>query len=107
MKSEFKARPVFLQNDNRIQAHFLTCFISLLIYRLLEKKLGDKYTCEEIITTLRGMNLTQISENGYVPAYTRTALTDDLHTAFDFNTDYQYLTDRTLRGIVRKSKGLK
>ena len=42
MKSEFEARPVYLQRDDRIKAHFLTCFIALLIYRILEKKL-DKY----------------------------------------------------------------
>ncbi len=39
MKSEFKARPVYLQRDERIRAHFLTCFLSLLVYRLLEHKL--------------------------------------------------------------------
>ena len=39
MKSEFEARPVYVQRDDRIKAHFLTCYISLLVYRLLEKKL--------------------------------------------------------------------
>ena len=60
MKSEFKARSVYLHDDNRIEAHFLTCFISLLIYRLLEKKLDDKFTCDEIISTIRNMNVTTV-----------------------------------------------
>jgi transposase len=106
MKSEFKARPVYLQNDNRITAHFLTCFISLLIYRLLEKKLDNRYTCEEIINTLKDMNLTKAGTQGYIPAYTRTAITDELHDTFGFNTDFQYMTERNLKGIARKSKGL-
>ena len=55
MKSEFKARPVYLSRDDRIQAHFLICFIALLIHRILEKKLEEKYTAEEIIETLRNM----------------------------------------------------
>jgi len=106
MKSEFKSRPVYLQNDNRITAHFLTCFISLLIYRLLEKKLDNNYTCDELINTLKDMNLTSVGKDSFVPAYTRTAITDALHDTFGFNTDYQLMTDRKIRGIVRKSKGL-
>jgi len=39
MKSEFKSRPVYLSNYDRIEAHFITCFISLIIYRLLERNL--------------------------------------------------------------------
>lgn len=106
MKSEFKACPVYLHYDNRIEAHFLTCFISLLIYRLLEKKLDDKFTCDEIISTIRNMNVTTVGENGFIPAYIRTILTDTLHDTFRFNTDYQYMTDRNLKGLTRKSKGL-
>ncbi len=106
LKSEFKSRPVYLQNDNRITAHFLTCFISLLIYRLLEKKLDNKYTCEELINTLKDMNLTCVGKGSFVPSYTRTEITDKLHDTFGFNTDYQLMTDRKIRGIVRKSKGL-
>ena len=69
MKSEFEARPVYLQRDDRIEAHFLTCFIALMIYRILEKKLGDKYTCEEIIRTLREMDMRKVGEHEYIPSY--------------------------------------
>lgn len=52
------------------------------------------------------MNVTTVGENGFIPAYTRTILTDTLHDTFRFNTDYQYMTDRNLKGLTRKSKGL-
>lgn len=52
MKSEFKARPVYLSRDDRIKAHFITCFISLMIYRFIEKKLNNAYTCENIEVNL-------------------------------------------------------
>ena len=48
MKSEFEARPLYLQRYDRIEAHFLTCFIALMIYRILEKSLDKKYTCEGV-----------------------------------------------------------
>lgn len=103
MKTEFKARPVYLQRDDRIQAHFLTCFISLLIYRVLEKKLDDKYTCEQLIQTLQGMNMTDVRE-GYIPAYTRTEVTDALHANAGFRTDYEIIRKREMKGICRLSK---
>ena len=79
MKSEFKARPVYLQRDDRITAHFTTCFLSLVLYRFLEKRLEEQYTCSEIIETIRNMNLYKANELGYLPAYTRTDITDTLH----------------------------
>ena len=108
MKTEFKARPVYVQREDRIKAHFITCFISLMIYRLLEKKIGEKYTCENIIDTLRGMLMYRPGEKlGYLPAYTRTDLTDSLHETFGFRTDYEILTDLSMRKVIRQSKGKK
>jgi len=104
MKSEFKARPSYLSRDDRIEAHFATCFLALLIYRILEKKLGEKYTCPEIIKQLRDMNFVKVKEEGFAPTYTRTDFTDDLHAAFGFNTDYEILTKKTLKNIFKVSK---
>ena len=106
MKSEFEARPVYLQRDDRIEAHFLTCFIALMIYRILEKKLGNKYTCEEIIKTLREMDMRKVGEHGYIPSYTRTQLTDSLHKQAGFRTDYELITPKSMAGIIRRTKGL-
>ena len=106
MKSEFEARPVYLQRDDRIQAHFLTCFIALMIYRILEKQLDDKYTCEEIINTLRSMDMRKIDEYGYIPCYTRTELTDAIHENAGIRTDYELTTPKSMAGIIRRTKGL-
>lgn len=104
MKSEFKSRPVFLSRDDRIIAHFTTCFISLIMYRLLEKKLGDKYTCGETIKQLREMNFYEIDKEGFIPAYTRTDFTDDLHEVFGFRTDYQILKLSEMKKIQKLTK---
>jgi transposase len=104
LKSEFKARPVYLSRDDRIQAHFMTCFISLVIYRLLEKKLNEKYTCQEIINGLREMNFLEVKGEGYIPCYTRTNFTDDLHEAFGFRTDYQIIKSSQMKKIFRSTK---
>lgn len=106
MKSEFEARPVYLQRDDRIRAHFLTCFISLMIYRILEKQLGEKHTCSEIISTLRNMDMRQLEDHGYIPNYKRTDLTDALHENAGFRTDYELTTPKSMAGIIRRSKGL-
>lgn len=107
MKTEFKARPVYLQRDNRIQAHFMTCFISLLIYRLLEKRLSGEHTCNEIISGLRDMNFYEIKGEGYIPTYTRTDFTDALHDNFGFRTDYQILTAKQMKKILNDTKNQK
>ena len=105
MKTEFEARPVYVRRDDRIKAHFLTCYISLLLYRLLEKKIGTQYTASQIIDTLRSMQMTLLNAaNGYIPSYTRTELTDTLHEAFDFRTDYELITKSSMRSIIKKTK---
>ena len=105
MKTDFSARPVYLQDENRIQAHFLICFLALTIYRFLEKKMDLKYTCEELLETLKAINFAEIQEQGYIPLYKREAITDDLHEACGFRTDYQFITKSKMRTIQKKSKG--
>ena len=105
MKTDFEARPAFVRLEDRLEAHFLTCFLALLVYRILEKKLGDEYTCDEILRTLKEMNFADIEDQGYMPLYKRTKLTDDLHKVCGFRTDYQFLTRQKMRGIQKMSKG--
>mgnify|MGYP002512860095 FL=1 len=105
MKTDFEARPVYVRREDRIKAHFLTCYISLLVYRLLEKKLGNKYTCNELLGTLRSMQVTLLSkESGYIPCYKRTDLTDDLHKTFGFHTDYEFISKSAMRSIIKSTK---
>lgn len=105
MKTDFEARPVYVRRDERIKAHFLICYISLLVYRLLEKKLGNAYTCNEILSTLRSMQVTLLSkESGYIPSYKRTDMTDDLHKVFGFHTDYEFISKSAMRSIIKSTK---
>ena len=99
MKSDFLARPVNLSREDRIKAHFMTCFISLFIYRLLEKKLNYKFTTSQILETLRGMNVLEIKGDGYIPEYIRTNITDELHELFNFRTDYEIITYKDFKKI--------
>ncbi|GMQ65364.1 hypothetical protein AN2V17_46080 [Vallitalea sp. AN17-2] len=104
MKSEFKARPVFLRRDDRIKAHFTTCFLALVLYRYLEKKLDNKFTTNEIINQLKDMNFHAIPGEGYMPIYTRTDFTDALHEVFGFRTDYQIVSNREMKKIYKNTK---
>lgn len=104
LKSEMRTRPVFLQKDERIKAHFLVCFLSLLSYRLIEKKIDESSTCSEIIQTLREMSMLEHANEGYVPAYTRTDLTDKLHEVFGFRTDTEIVTIQKMKKILKQIK---
>ena len=108
MKSEFEARPVFVQRDDRIKAHFLTCYISLLVYRLLEKRLGEDFTCSQILGALRSMQMTLLNKDGgYIPSYKRTKITDALHSAFGFRTDFEFISKSSMRSVIKETKSIK
>lgn len=107
MKTDFSARPVYVQREERIKAHFLICFLALVHFRILEIKLGKKYTCDQILEKLKEMNFANIENQGFMPLYTRDFITDDLHDACGFRTDYQFISKRKMKGIQKKSKGRK
>lgn len=105
MKTDLEAHPVYVRREDRIRAHFLICYISLLVYRLLEKKLGNNYTCNELLSTLRSMQVTLLSkESGYIPSYKRTDITDGLHKVFGFHTDYEFISKSDMRSIIKSTK---
>lgn len=104
MKTDFEARPVYLNRKDRIKAHFLTCFLALLHFRLLKRSLKDAYTTEQLLQTLRNMKFADVEEQGFMPVYERRKITDDLHEACGFRTDYQFITKRKMKGIQKKSK---
>ena len=105
MKTDFCARPVYVQREDRIKAHFLICFISLLVYRLLEKKLEMNYTCCEILETLRKFQFADVAGQGFMPLYKRTMLTDSLHSISGIETDFEFITKGKMKEIQKKSKG--
>ena len=104
MKTEFDGRPVYVSTKDSIKAHFLTCFLALLVYRLLEIKLDKKYTCEKILGTLKEMRVLDVEGHGYAPAYKRTDITDLLHETFGFRTDTKIIKKKKMRSIIRKTK---
>ena len=104
MKTDFTARPVYLHRSERINAHFLICFLSLLVYRLLEKALNKKYTCEDILNTLQNFEFADVQGQGLMPVYESTKLTDELHRISGFETDYEFITKRKMREIQKLSK---
>lgn len=104
LKTDFRARPVYLSRDDRVKAHFTTCFLALTLYRYLEKRLKEEFTSTEIISQLRGMNFYSAPGEGYIPTYTRTDFTDALHEAFGFRTDYQIVTTKQMKKIFKDTK---
>ena len=104
MKYDFKARPVYLSRDDRIRAHFTTCFLAYVLFSYLEKYLGGKYTSDVILSGLRGMNFYHIPAEGYVPTYTRTDFTDALHDSFGFRTDTEIVSKKEIRNIFKYTK---
>jgi hypothetical protein len=104
IKTDFQARPVYLNRQDRILAHFITCFISLIVYRYLEKKLDNRYTVSQILPTLREMDFMKYEGKGYQPIYKRTELTDALHEAFGFCTSKQIVPIAKMKNICSQTK---
>lgn len=104
MKSELKARPVYLSRRDRITAHFQSCFLALVIFKILQLKLKNRFTSEEIIAALRDMNMKIVPGQGFIPLYMRTDLTDALHDAFGFRTDRQIVSAAQMKSICAKTK---
>ena len=107
MKSDFEARPVYVERQDRILAHFITCFISIIIYKYLEKKLNEKYTINQILSTIQEMDFVKYEGKGYQPVYTRTDVTDSLHEAFGFCTSKQIVPTSKMRNICSQTKHTK
>lgn len=104
LKTDFKARPVYLKRDDRIKAHFTTCFLSLLIYRILENKLNEEYTSQKIITTLREMNSIKIEGLGYKQIYAKSEITTALNKKFNINIDQSFISLQNMKKILKETK---
>lgn len=103
MKSEFRARPVYLSRDDRITAHFMICFLALVVFRYFEKYIGHQYTCCEILDQLKALKFFKTID-GYIPVYTRTDFTDTLHDKIGFRTDYQLIPHVAMKKIINATK---
>ena len=104
MKSDFRSRPVYLRREDRIRAHFLTCFLALYIYRILEKRLDENYTTSQILSALRDMKFLRLRGEGFIPIYTRTEITDSLHAVSGFDTSFEIIPSSSMKKIIKQSK---
>lgn len=104
MKTDFESNPVYVSRKDRIVAHFMTCFIALIVYRYLEIKLGCRYTIDQLLPTLREMDFMKYEGKGYQPIYTRTEITDALHEAFGFCTSKEIVPIAKMRNICSRTK---
>ena len=111
-KTDLKARPVFLKRDERIKAHFLTCFIALFLIQYLLKRVNlgkskdERYSVHELLDTLKNMDFLFIGGEGYVPVYTRNDLTNRLHGSAGFRTDTQIVTKKQMKNVIATSKNI-
>ena len=103
MKTDFEATPVYVSRSDRILGHFITCYSALFFLRLLEHKTKHEYSSDTLIKTLRDYKFLKIDE-GYLPSYRRTDVTDLLHEVFGFRTDYQIITPSKMRNIIKNTK---
>lgn len=99
MKTSLKARPVYHQKDDRIMAHFGICFLALLAFRILEKKLDNKYTIDKIIKQLKLMTVTEFAPTKYATNYKGSRLLQDLDNAFEKNMNLNIYTFNQLNRL--------
>ena len=107
MKHELAARPVYLSRQDRISAHFLTCFIALLILRILERRLTDSgfrdFTLPEIIAELRKVRYNK-TKDLFFPAFTRTSLTEALEHTFCLPIQQEVYGRKQIRSLIADSR---
>jgi transposase len=96
MKTNFKARPIYHYKDNRIKAHFISCFLALLIYRILDYKLDFKYSISEVLDALKGMNVCPINEAQFKGQFSSSKLIKELDMIFNKSLDRNDFTNTIL-----------
>jgi len=104
MKTNFSARPVFHRKRERIIAHFMICYTALLIYRILEKKLDMQkthFTAENIIETLKNMDVANLEDMCYMSTYTGSAVCTALNFLFNLGLDKKFYQPKELNRIIR------
>ncbi len=104
LKTNFNSRPVYHHKENRIKAHFLICYTALLIYRLLEVKLdrnNTHFTTNQIIETLKNMNIVNCNDMYYQACYTGSDVLDALEQLFDLKLNKKYYLPNTLNKLKK------
>ena len=99
-KSEFDSRPVFVWTNNHIDAHFATCFTALVLIRLLQAKLDNKYPVGRIIKSLKDYCCIPLDKNNYQFTYFDEIL-KSIGKAFDMTLDNKYRTRQEIQRLLR------
>jgi transposase len=102
-KSNLDIRPVYVSREERINAHILTCFISLVIVRLIQKKTSYCFTPQQIIACLGNISCSLEDESTYLFDY-RTKISDDIGKAFDIDFTKKRLPLNRIKNILANSK---
>ena len=105
MKTSFKARPIYHQKDNHIKAHFLVCYTALLIYRLLEVLLdenGSHFTTDNILETLRNMNVENIHDLFYKACYSGSDVLTALNQVIPIDLDKTNYETKDMNKKIKK-----
>ena len=99
-KSILKSRPVYVWTKEHIEAHFLTCFVSLLILRLLEIKTDKKYSIEDIIKSINDLTCTKLKADTYI-INTRNKITTDLCNIFNLDLTKKYIKLQKIKNYIK------
>ncbi len=106
-KTEFDARPVYLRREDRIRAHFAICFVALLLLKAFQKQVNkgleedNRYSSEQIIAALSGMDYNVVRGTGYVPAYSATTLRSRCCETANLPIDRQIVLNRKMRQYLK------
>ena len=102
-KSFLDARPVYLQRADRIRSHFLVCFLSMVILKILQKQLDmPSLSIDRLIGTVGDFKLGYIRGAGYIPLFERNEVTDRLQEINGICVDTQIVTTKALNAMYRK-----
>ena len=99
-KSEFASRPVFVWTNDHIDAHFTTCFTALVLVRLLQAKLDNKYPAGRIIKSLKDYCCVPLDMNNYQFTYFDEIL-QSIGKAFGMSLDNKYRTRQEIQRLLR------
>jgi transposase len=103
IKSEFRARPIYLRIEDHINAHFLICFVALLILRVLESKLDKRYSVNGIRGSLIRYSCSHLDQNYYLFDY-RSEILQSLEKVFDMDLGSKIMTTSEIKKILQYHK---
>ncbi|MGI6713113.1 MAG: IS1634 family transposase [Bacillota bacterium] len=102
-KNDLKTRPVYLSRQDRIESHFLICFIALAIIRIVQHKLGNKYSANHIMESLRKINCTRVDKNLYIFDHV-DEITLAMKDALGIDFSKEFLTLKEIKNILALCK---